>query len=163
MMELSKSQAEIDTGADQVAQMRTGGPSAEMRAAWAREKSLPPTIPLEYGEDPEVQIYDGDEVDEFEESNMEEMEEGEEGFEEPDLRSYFANWQLSAGDQIALCRTYANHLSAALRPKTRGQYKKRPRVPSAEEDVPSAPVAPSKTGGRGWKNLNKPYRAPRRF
>lgn len=33
----------------------------------------------------------------------------------PDLGEYFADFTLSAQDKIALCRTYANHLSAMLR------------------------------------------------
>lgn len=135
---------------NEVAVMRTGGPSQEQRAAWAREQrallkageELPPTVPYdgEYGEWGNDEVYlsdpEGDEP-------MEEEEEGDD-LGEPDLRSYFAQWGLAPGDQIALCRTYANHLSAALRPATRGPYKKK-RTAEDAEDVPDAPVKPRKS------------------
>lgn len=37
--------------------------------------------------------------------------------EQPDLGWYFSNWDISPKGQIALCRTFANYLSAKL-PKT---------------------------------------------
>lgn len=36
-------------------------------------------------------------------------------YEEPDLRSYFAQFQLSEQSQIALCRTFANYLAQKTR------------------------------------------------
>lgn len=124
-------------------------------------EELPPTIPIS----DDVEVYEGDDIDDVlsDPGQIDDEEQDYEGEEdgEPDLRSYFSQWDLAPGDQIALCRTYANHLSAAMRPKTRGPYKKRQRAGGA--DVPDAPVAPQKRTARGWRNLTKPYVAPRRF
>lgn len=183
-MDLSASNAGADKGKEEaVAAMHATPLNAEARAALAaRERrrqtmrtlleaeaeELPPTIPFDTIT-PEVQEYDGDDIDDIlsDPGQIDDEEQDYEGDEqeqgEPDLRTYFSQWDLAPGDQIALCRTYANHLSAAMRPKTRGPYKKRLRVTSAEKDVPDAPVAPQKRAARGWRNLNKPYIAPRRF
>lgn len=66
---------------------------------------IPPTQP--YGE------YDDGEGSQH--SGMDEEDvEGGEGPDQPDLGWYFSNWELSDQAKIAICRTFANYLSARI-------------------------------------------------
>jgi len=46
------------------------------------------------------------------------------GLDEPNLEEYLGFFGLPDVQQIAICRTYANYLSAKSKPTTRGPYKK---------------------------------------
>ena len=48
---------------------------------------------------------------------------------EPDLSIYFASFGLSTHSQIALCRTYANHLAARARSLSQAQKRQRTLEP----------------------------------
>lgn len=89
-----------------------------MKRALAKQLSddIPPTQPVPPNSE-EVEGFEDDEVDDpemgYDEPDAPDMP------EQPDLAWYLSNWEMTNLAKIAICRTYANYLSAQI-PKGEG-------------------------------------------
>lgn len=112
-----------------------------------------------YGSEPEPEptpMIGSDDEDEVQDDREE-----DEGFlREPDLAGYLDFFSMPLTERIALLRTYANYLSAIVRPASkRGPYQKRPRADTAdipEVGTPRGAVVARSTGAR--QQMKKPLK-----